>query len=807
METLLQDIRFAFRTLLKKPGFAIPAVLAMALGIGTITQVFSVVNRVLIDPLPFYQPDELVAVWGSNKKLNLPRMTFSGADFLDLKAQNQGLKDVAAINFWGVNLTGGGEPERVQGFQVSASLFPTLGVKPILGRTFGEEEDQPGNDRVAVLSYGLWQRRFGGQPNIVGQTVQLNDKPYTVVGVMGSDFHYPRRSADIWTPLALDAKQQKDRASRFLLLVGRLKPNVTLEQAQAELNNFFARLQEQYPDTNSGFSIWMVPLKEMIVGPARQDLLITLAAAIFVLLIACANVAGMLLARGASRSKELSIRLALGAMRMRLIRQLLTESVVLALVGAVFGLFLAYLGSRLHAASIPDFIAESNPGIKDVHMNATVLGFTLLISVLTGIIFGVLPAFILTKGNLNLTLKEGGRSSSGSSRHRTHNGLVITEIAIALVLLIGAGLLVRSYVRLQEVNPGFDTSNTVVVDVSPLQARYSDGAKVATLYRQVLERVKTLPGVKEAGAISFLPLGGGGSSRTFVVEGRPAPAPGEEPYMNFRVVSPKYFAAQDMRLAQGRDFTDQDVEGVPSAVVSESLARQFWPKEDPLGKRFTVEGEKDPRQVIGVVSDVNDWDLANKSKLYVYVPYLLQKPRLAMTLVVRTNTSDPLSLAGPIREQVLAVDPDQPVYNIKTMDRVVGDTRWPQRINMGSLGILAIISLMLAAIGIYGLISYSVTERTHEIGIRMALGAGRREILKLMLRQGGFLLVIGLIIGLVGAAALTRIMSSLLFGVSATDPIIFAATSLLLTMVVMLSSYIPGRRAARVDPMIALRNE
>jgi len=807
MESLLQDIRFAFRTLLKKPGFTIPAVLAMALGIGTITQVFSVVNRVLIDPLPFDKPDELVAIWGSNKKLNLPRMTFSGADFLELKAQNQGLKDVAAINFWGVNLTGGGEPERVQGFQVSASLFPTLGVTPILGRAFGAEEDQPGNDQVVVLSYGLWQRRFGGDPKIVGQTVQLNDKPYTVIGVMGSDFQYPRRSAEIWTPLALDAKQQKDRASRFLLLVGRLKPNVKLEQAQADLNNFFARLQEEYPDTNAGFNIWMVPLKEMIVGPARQDLLITLAAAIFVLLIACANVAGMLLARGASRSKELSIRLALGAKRMRLIRQLLTESVVLALIGAVFGLFLAYLGSRLHAASIPDFIAETNPGIKDVHINATVLAFTLLISVLTGIIFGVLPAFILTKANLHLTLKEGGRSSSGSSRHRTHNGLVISEIAIALVLLIGAGLLVRSYLRLQEVNPGFDTSNTVVVDVSPLQARYKDGAKVAALYRQVLERVKTLPAVKEAGAISFLPLGGGGSSRTFVVEGRPAPAPGEEPYMNFRVVSPNYFAAQDMRLSQGRDFTDQDVEGLPSAVVSESLAHQFWPNETALGKRFTIEGETAPRQIIGVVSDVNDWDLANKSKLYVYVPYLLQRPRLAMTLVVRTNTAEPLSLAGPIREQVLAVDPDQPVYNIRTMDKVVGDTRWPQRINMGSLGILAIISLMLAAIGIYGLISYSVTERMHEIGVRMALGAARGDILKLMLKQGGVLLLIGLFIGLIGAFALTRIMSSLLFGVSATDPLIFAATSLLLILVVMLSTFIPGRKAAQVDPMIALRNE
>jgi putative ABC transport system permease protein len=807
MGALLQDIRYAFRTLLRKPGFTIPAVLAMALGIGTITQVFSVVNRVLIEPLPFNQPDELVAVWGSNKKLNLPRMGFSGADFLDLKAQNKGLKDVAAVNFWGVNLTGGGEPERVQGFQVSASLFPTLGVKPSLGRTFSEEEDQPGNDRVVVLSHGLWQRRFGSDPNIVGRTVQLNNNPYTVIGVMGSDFQYPRRSAELWTPLALDAKQQKDRTSRFLLLVGRLKPNVTLEQAQAELNNFFARLQEQYPDTNAGYSIWMVPLKEMIVGPARQDLLITLAAAIFMLLIACANIAGMLLARGAARRKELSIRLALGASRMRLIRQLLTESVVLALVGAVFGLLLAYWGSRLHAASIPDFIAETNPGIKDVHLNATVLLFTLLISVLTGVVFGMLPAFILSKGNLLTTHKEGGRSSSGSSRHRTHNALVVTEIAIALVLLIGAGLLVRSYMRLQEVSAGFDSGNSLVVDVSPLQSRYDDGAKVAALYHQILERVKALPGVAEAGAVSYLPFGGGGASRTLVIEGRPVPPPGEEPYTNFRVVSPKYFAAQGLRLSQGRDFTDQDMGGVPSAVVSESLARQFWPKEDPLGKRLTVEGETAPRQVIGVVGDVNDWDLANKSNLYVYVPYLLQRPRPAMTLVVRTNTSDPLNLAGPVREQVLAVDPDQPVYNVRTMERVIGDTRWPQRINMGSLGVLAIISLVLAAIGIYGLISYSVTERTHEIGVRMALGAAHSDIMKLMLKQGGFLLLIGLIIGLVGAAALTRIMSSLLFGVSATDPLIFAATSMLLTTVVMLSSYIPGRKAARVDPMIALRNE
>ncbi|HEV2861258.1 MAG TPA: ABC transporter permease [Pyrinomonadaceae bacterium] len=807
MGVLLQDIRYAFRTLLKRPGFTIPAVLAMALGIGTITQVFSVVNRVLIEPLPFNQPDELVAVWGSNKKLNLPRMGFSGADFLDLKAQNRVLQEVAAINFWGVNLTGGGEPERVQGFQVSASLFPTLGVKPALGRVFGEEEDRPGNDRVVVLSHGLWSRRFGSNPGIVGQTVQLNNNAYTVVGVMGPDFQYPRRSAELWTPLALDAKQQKDRTSRFLLLVGRLKPNVTIEQAQSDLNSFFTRLQEQFPDTNAGYSIWMVPLKEMIIGPARQDLLITMAAAIFVLVIACANVAGMLLARGASRRKELSIRLALGATRLRLIQQLLTESVVLALVGAFFGLVVAYWGSRLHAASIPDFIAETNPGIKDVHINGTVLLFTLLISILTGALFGVLPALILSKANLNVTLKEGGRSSSGSTRHRTHNVLVVAEIAVALVLLISAGLLVRSYMRLQEVNPGFDSANTLVVDVSPLQSRYGDGAKVATLYRQILERVKALPGVKDAGAISHLPLGGGGMSRTLVVEGRPAPPPGEEPYTNYRVVSPKYFAAQGLRLSQGRDFTDQDIDGVPCAVVSESLARQFWPKEEALGKRFTVEGETTPRQVVGVVGDVNDWDLANKSNMYVYVPYLLQKPRLPMTLVVRTNSSDPTSLAGPVRAQVMAVDPDQPVYNVRTMDKVIGDTRWPQKINMGSLGVLAIISLVLAAIGIYGLISYSVTQRTHEIGVRMALGAGHGDILKLMLKQGGSLLMIGLLIGLAGAVVLTRIMSSLLYGVSATDPLIFAATSLILITVAMLSSYIPGRRAAKVDPMIALRGE
>lgn len=807
MRNLLHDIRYGFRILLKRPGFTIPAVLAIALGIGTITQVFSVVNRVLLQPLPYNEPDELVAIWGNNRKLNLPRMGFSGADFMDLKRQNRVFENVAGINFWGVNLTGGGEPERVQGFQVSASLFPTLGVKANLGRTFGEEEDQPGNDHVVVLSHGLWQRRFGSSPSILGQTIQLNNNGYTVIGVMGPDFQYPRRSAELWTPLALDVKQQQDRASRFLLAIGRLKPNVTLEQAQPELNNFFTQLQQQYPDTNAGYSVWTISLREMIVGPARQDLLITLAAAIFVLLIACANVAGMLLARGASRRKELAVRMALGASRPRIIQQLLTESIVLSVVGAVFGLLLAYWGANLHAASIPDYIAETNPSIKDVHINATVLLFTLCISVLTGALFGLMPALTLSKSNLNVTLKEGGRSSVGSSRHRTHNVLVISEIAIALVLLIGAGLLVRSYLRLQEVNPGFDSSNTLTVDVSPLQSRYSEGGRVATLYRQVLERVKALPGVKEAGAVSHLPLGGSGMSKTIVVEGRPAPPPGEEAYSNFRVVSPNYFAAQGLRLLKGRDFKDQDVEGVPSVVVSEALAQQFWPNEDPVGKRLTVEGETAPRQVAGVVSDVKDWDLANKSNLYLYVPYLLQKPRLPMTLVVRTNSSDPLSLASAVRKQVLAVDPDQPVYNIRTMDRVIGDTRWPQRINMGSLGILGVVSLLLAAIGIYGLISYSVTERTHEIGLRMALGAKQSDILRLVLKKGGSLLLMGLIIGLVGAFILTRIMSSLLFGVSATDPLIFAATTLLLAGVAMLSSYIPGRRAAKVNPMIALRTE
>ncbi|HEX8184442.1 MAG TPA: ABC transporter permease, partial [Blastocatellia bacterium] len=555
-------------------------------------------------------------------------------------------------------------------------------------------------------------------------TITLNNESYTVIGVMPADFRYPRGAAELWSPMALSIADSKDRKDYGLLVTARIKPGYSIESASADIAAVARRLQEQFPDSNAGYNAWLMPLRDMILGPAAQDLKTALVAAFLVLLIACANISSMLLARGAARQKEVAVRLALGATRFRLIRQFLTESLVLSLVGGAIGILLAHLGIKALVANIPSFISDVNPRMLDISVNMESAVFSIALSFIAVIIFGLAPAFLSSKSDVYAVLKEGVRGSTGGiGRHRIRSILVVTEVALAVILLVGAGLLLRSYDKAQSINPGFDPQNTVTMSIPLTKSQYPTGRKVATFYQQVLERVKALPGVQAAGAISDLPLAGGDNLKALTIEGQPAALPGQQYRAHYRVASPGYFQSQAIATIQGRDFNDKDVEAAPAVVIiSEAIANQFWPQGDAVGKRFMIEGESEYRQIVGVVGNVKDWDLLNKAPLYAYTPYPLNEPEYFMTLVVRSS-NDPSTLVPAIRNQIRSVDPDQPVGSIKTMEKVVSDTRAPQRINMVGLAVLATISIILAATGIYGLISYSVAQRTRELGIRMALGA------------------------------------------------------------------------------------
>ena len=804
MWSFFRDLRYGIRTLLNSPGSSLLAVVALALGIGVTTQSFTVVNTVLIKPLPYRDPERLVIVW--KKTLTQERDLVTPADFLDWRSMNQSFENAAALRSWPVNVTESGEPEHVQGYQVSANFFETLGIKAFRGRTFREDEALPGKERVVILSHKFWNRRFGGDPNIINREVILNQEKYLVIGVMPDECRYPRGGAALWTPLAFTPAQKTDRKDRSLVVTARIKPGVSFNQAESDIAVVARRLEEQYRETNSGHGAWLLPVREMILGPAAQDLATALVATFLVLLIACANVANMLFAKGVARQKEVAIRISVGANRFRLIRQFLAEGLTLALLAGGLGILLANWGLKLLVSNIPTFIADVNPRMLDVRIDGDAAVFALCLSLLTVLIFGLSPALLASTPDIRSALKEGERETTESpGRHRLRSLLIVTEVALAVILLTAASLLFRSYLRVISITPGFSPQYVTTMDIPLSQSKYADGRRVAEFYQEALKNIESLPQVESAGAISILPLGGYDYLKILTVQGQPVPPPGQERQAHYRVVSPNYFQAQGLSLLRGRDFNDRDFENKPSvAIISDSTARQFLRQGEPIGQYVTIEGESIPRQIIGVVGDVNDWDLLDRSTYYVYVPYALDNPEQQMTLVVRSQ-ADPESLIPAMRAKVAEIDRHQPIANAKTMEKVIADTRSPQRINLAGFIILACISTILAAIGTYGLISYSVAQRTGEIGIRLALGASPSAILRSVSKQGLKLILVGVGVGIIGALALTRGMAALIYGISLMDPLTYLSVPSLMILIGMLATYIPARRASRLEPMTALR--
>jgi putative ABC transport system permease protein len=804
---LKHDLRYGARMLWKNPGFTAVAVVALALGIGANSAIFSVVNTVLLRPLPYREPERLVMVWEDNSKIGYPRDTPAAANYIDWRDQNQVFEGMAATADLSLNLTGAGEPERFDGKRVSANFFSLLGVEPLHGRAFLPEEDVPGANKVVVLSHGLWQRRFGSDSGVVGRSITLNGEAYTVVGVMPPGFQFMSQDVAMWVPIAFTPQQAANRGNHYLRVVARLKPGVTVERAQAEMSTIAVRLQQQYPEQNTDLGVSVVSLHEEVVGNIRPALLVLLGAVGLVLLIACANVANLLLARAAVRQKEIALRTALGASRMRLVRQFLTESLLLAALGGVVGLLLAVWGMNLLKSFIPENISQ----VKAISVDAGVLHFTVGVTLLTGLVFGLAPALQASRFNLNETLKEGGRDTAAArGGNRIRGLLVVAEVAVSLVLLVGAGLLINSFLRLRSVDPGYRTDNLLTMGVVLPPQKYPDQARRAAFYTDMIRRVEALPGVRSAAVTNWIPLVMQGDSIGVTVEGQPAPT-GKPHIIMTRVVSPRYFSTMGIQLLDGRVFEEgRDRADSPCVVVvAEAVARRYWPGDSALGKRVApgrVEKEDDWCQVVGVVKDVKQVDLTAEPRPQMYLTYEQAGFFAPRHLVVKTE-GDPLALAGTVRKTVWEVDRDQPVSNVRTMEDVLSGSIARQRFSTLLLGVFAGLALVLAAVGIYGVMSYSMAQRTREIGIRMALGAQKRDVLKLAVAQGLKLVAVGVVIGLAGALALTRLMTSLLFGVSATDPATLVTISLILVAVALLASYIPARRAAKVDPLIALRYE
>jgi putative ABC transport system permease protein len=793
-----QDMKYGMRMLMKRRGFTAIAILTLALGIGANTAIFSVINAVLLSPLPFENAERLVRVGGRDlrKPGELPG-SFSPPDFYDWRARNTVFEEIAAIDGWSPSLTGAGEPERIQAAKVSANFFSVLKVNPAAGRAFLPDEERRGNHYVVVLSHALWQRRFGGDPSIINQQIELTGEKLTVVGIMPPDFQMPRLMGydydepELWIPFAPDLKNWSRSGRSVDAAIGRLKPNVSVEQAQSELDSIGQQLQEQYPKMNANAGVKVVSFYEQLVGATRPALFVFVAAVGFVLLIACANVANLLLARSATRGKEIAIRTALGAARARIVRQLLTESVLLASIGGALGLLLAMWATDLLLA----LSAGAIPRIEGARLNGRVLLFTLLISTLTGIFFGLAPALNASKPDLNETLKEGGRTSaSAGGRGRMRSLLVVSEIALSLVLLVGAGLLIKSFVRLQSVDPGFDTQNVLTMTAFLNGKKYPQDEQHPVFFDEVVERAQALPGVEHVGLVSNLPISGNFDRRPIYPEGQLV-AEGEAQDTEEYMVNAGYFGALRIPLREGRLFNAEDKADSPLVVIiGESTARRFWPNESPVGKRVKMGSDNNPwLNIVGVVGDVRHYGLDKPANLQVYVPHR-QRPSQQMTIVVRSTVGADGGL-------------DQPVYDIKPMEQYVAESIAEKRFSMLLVAIFAGVALVLAIVGIYGVMSYTVSQRTREIGLRMALGAQGRDILKLVVGQGLLLTLVGVATGLGLAFAVTRAMSSLLFGVSAADPLIFSAVAVLLTSVALFACYLPARRAARVDPMEALRYE
>jgi putative ABC transport system permease protein len=811
---LLQDVRYGLRVLRKNPGFAVVAAMTLALGIGANTAIFSLLDAVILRPLPYPNPEQLIGLgqWRNQKGEGYIQTGVSAPNIRDIAKATRIFQEVAYFRGSDFNITEGGRPETVNGVKASARLLPMFGVQPLLGRFFTPEEMQPGHDQVAIIGHRLWKVRYGSDPAILGKTIDLDERRYTIVGVMPATFRFTwDQEMDAFVPLVLAPEELGETGrgtSRDLQTQARLQPGVSVAQAQAAMDTLARRLEQEYPEADQGWGIKVEPLHAAYHRHMQTPLLIMLGAVLFVLLIACANVANLLLARATGRRREVAVRIAIGASRRRLIAQLLTESVLLAILGGGVGLLLAYAGDRLLTLEINRY-QFSLPNARVINLDWRVLVFSLAITIATGIVFGLAPSLAASKTDLNESLKEGGLSSTTESgRRRLRNALVVSEIALALVLLTGAGLLVRTFLRLMNVELGIDPTNVVTMGISLPHYKYSSVSRQALFYEELLRRLERTPGIKAEGAR------GGGATVFFQSEGQPAAAPGQEPTAAYNVVTPGYFKAMGMGLVAGREFSAGDAQGrAPVAIVSESVARRYWPRSSPVGSHLTILarmysgqrlGASQPLQVVGVAKDVRGYDLWEPER-DLYVPFQ-QHPVPAVFLAVRAAVP-PMTIVPAVRDAVLTLDKEQPVNDVKAMSDIVAETYGSIRFPMTLVWALAALALLLAAVGVFGVMSYAVSRRTQEVAIRMALGARRREVLRLILREGFAVTMRGVVVGLVAALALSRVMASYVYGIRPTDPLTFIAASVLLVMVALLASYLPARRATKVDPMAALRHE
>jgi putative ABC transport system permease protein len=808
LDDLLQDLRYGARMLMKNPGFAFVAIITVAAGIATNTTIFSVADALILRPFRFPNQERLVMVWersiaqgGFDHGLAAP------GNFNDWREQSQSFERLIAIDQRAFDLTGSHQPEQFGGYGVSADFFDALGVKAAIGRTFLPGEDEPGRDHVVVLKHSLWERRFDADPNIVGRTLTLNSKTFTVIGVMPPDFNFPVNGGEMWSPLAFDDKTKLERGDHNLRAMGLLKPGVSIAQANADLDSVSRRAQRLFPETNAGRSASVLSVNEDFARGSKMYVIPLIGTVAFVLLIACANVANMLFSRAFGRRKEIAVRLALGASRWRLVRQLLTESLLLAFAGGVIGLLLSAWAVVLMRDAFPEDYAILIPGSNHFGINRTVLLFTLMISMLTSVVFGLMPALQASKPNLNETLKEGVKgASSASSRQRLRGALVVAEVALSLVLLIGAGLMIHSFVAMLRDDIGFNPQSVLSFRLWLPEARYSE-AQRRGFFDQLLRRLETLPGVEAAGATNLLPMSNNFINTSVEIVGRPPFEKGKEPYADYRIVTPGYFRAIAMSLRRGRGFTaDDNEQSTRVVIINETFARRFFPNQDPIGRQIAHSGRSDkPMEVIGVVGDVKDTDLDAVFRPGFYLPYA-QEPWSGVGVVLRAAT-EPTALAGAARDEVMKLDPVLPVNDIKTVERMIHSRSSPKRFMTAMMSVFAAIALLLAGVGLYAVMAYAVSQRTHEIGIRLALGARSGDIMRLVTGQGLKLTLAGLALGMAGAFALTRVMEPLLYGVAPTDPLTFILISLALSGAALLACWIPARRATKVDPMIALRCE